>query len=407
MPVSKPAAVPELKQPTTASTSTSVTKNPTPVPSSSPLSEPAIPTAASPPASSSAPIALGAPPAARPKPVVDVQPAIVQSADVPNDVFPPKVAVAPVEEEQAGGRHVVPNSQGSRHASPVDRASSHTDLPQTIDPAVLIHQLGRYAAAAHPGQGIYVPRLCAAPRKRGLEYHPALYPPAGTGYLVRPPTPPGGDPLPLIGVATSPLTPEGRTLLPLEGEYAAELHPLPPAPPRAKRPRRERDRDASPPAVHPGPHLITSTSVQATIPPRTRTSRSSSPTAGAGTAAAPSKDGLLPTHGDGASSAGMAGVPVQVKHLDLYRLNASFTVNPVHRMLQRANKCVTSREWATAWAELKFLRAMERVETLKEENRWSFRQGKKFRGPVVPKSHWDYLLDEMVSRSLRLACGPI
>lgn len=37
---------------------------------------------------------------------------------------------------------------------------------------------------------------------------------------------------------------------------------------------------------------------------------------------------------------------------------------------------------------------MERVEKLKEEERWAFRQRKKFKGPAIPKSLWDYLLEE-------------
>lgn len=46
--------------------------------------------------------------------------------------------------------------------------------------------------------------------------------------------------------------------------------------------------------------------------------------------------------------------------------------------------------------ELRLMRALERIEKLKQEGRWSFRQPKKQKGPVVAKSHWDWLLDEMV-----------
>jgi hypothetical protein len=41
---------------------------------------------------------------------------------------------------------------------------------------------------------------------------------------------------------------------------------------------------------------------------------------------------------------------------------------------------------------------MERIERLKEDNAWSFRQMKRFKGPVLAKAHWDYVLDEMVRR---------
>ena len=47
--------------------------------------------------------------------------------------------------------------------------------------------------------------------------------------------------------------------------------------------------------------------------------------------------------------------------------------------------------------ELQFVRACERVEMLKDEGRWSFRQPKKQRGMGgLSKTHWDYLMDEMV-----------
>lgn len=50
-----------------------------------------------------------------------------------------------------------------------------------------------------------------------------------------------------------------------------------------------------------------------------------------------------------------------------------------------------------ATEELRAIRAFERIEQLKGEKKWSFRQPKKQRPGVVPKAHWDHLLDEMVS----------
>lgn len=41
--------------------------------------------------------------------------------------------------------------------------------------------------------------------------------------------------------------------------------------------------------------------------------------------------------------------------------------------------------------------AFERIEQLKAEKAWTFRQPKKQRIGQVPKAHWDHLLDEMVS----------
>ncbi len=55
----------------------------------------------------------------------------------------------------------------------------------------------------------------------------------------------------------------------------------------------------------------------------------------------------------------------------------------------------SSSRLQTAWQEIKLARTMERIDQLKEEERWSFRQRKKFRGPPMPKSHWDWMLDEM------------
>ncbi len=47
--------------------------------------------------------------------------------------------------------------------------------------------------------------------------------------------------------------------------------------------------------------------------------------------------------------------------------------------------------------ELKFLKAIDRVELMKDAGQWSFRQPKKQRGVGgLTKTHWDYLMDEMV-----------
>jgi hypothetical protein len=40
---------------------------------------------------------------------------------------------------------------------------------------------------------------------------------------------------------------------------------------------------------------------------------------------------------------------------------------------------------------------MQRVEQLKEAGMWSFRQLKRHKAPPRTKTHWDYVLDEMVS----------
>lgn len=51
--------------------------------------------------------------------------------------------------------------------------------------------------------------------------------------------------------------------------------------------------------------------------------------------------------------------------------------------------------------ELRLVRAVDRIESLKSTGRWSFRQPKKQRGVGgLVKTHWDYLLDEMVNNEL-------
>jgi len=50
--------------------------------------------------------------------------------------------------------------------------------------------------------------------------------------------------------------------------------------------------------------------------------------------------------------------------------------------------------------ELRLIRTLDRIEYLKENGRWSFRQPKKQRNiGSLYKTHWDYLLDEMVCMS--------
>jgi chromatin modification-related protein VID21 len=47
--------------------------------------------------------------------------------------------------------------------------------------------------------------------------------------------------------------------------------------------------------------------------------------------------------------------------------------------------------------ELRLIRTAERIETLKSQARWGLRQVKKQRAVGgLMKTHWDYLLDEMV-----------
>lgn len=49
---------------------------------------------------------------------------------------------------------------------------------------------------------------------------------------------------------------------------------------------------------------------------------------------------------------------------------------------------------------MRAIRAFEKIEQLKAEKAWSFRQPKKQRVGLVPKAHWDHLMDEMVRRDV-------
>lgn len=78
------------------------------------------------------------------------------------------------------------------------------------------------------------------------------------------------------------------------------------------------------------------------------------------------------------------------------RWGATMRANPVWKRVSRAQKCLTTREWSVAYTELRFVRALDRVESLKDKGKWSFRQPKKQRAVgVTNKTHWDYLLHEM------------
>lgn len=82
---------------------------------------------------------------------------------------------------------------------------------------------------------------------------------------------------------------------------------------------------------------------------------------------------------------------------DLYKWSVVVSLNPLSALVRTARKCLGSSDWETAYNELRFAKAMQRVEQLKQEGRWSFRQPKKQKGPPVAKSHWDWMLEEMVS----------
>ena len=90
--------------------------------------------------------------------------------------------------------------------------------------------------------------------------------------------------------------------------------------------------------------------------------------------------------------------------VDSYRLHLMYGLNPLSGGIGRSHKVVLTADWRVAQAELRHIRAMERIESKKASGRWSLRQPKKHRGPPVPKSHWDFLLDEMVCHTVAHPC---
>ncbi|KZT28465.1 hypothetical protein NEOLEDRAFT_1175782 [Neolentinus lepideus HHB14362 ss-1] len=82
--------------------------------------------------------------------------------------------------------------------------------------------------------------------------------------------------------------------------------------------------------------------------------------------------------------------------LGVNRWGASLRANPVWKRVSRAQKCLSTRDWNVAYTELRFVRALDRIELLKDKGKWSFRQPKKQRAVgITMKTHWDYLLEEM------------
>jgi len=99
--------------------------------------------------------------------------------------------------------------------------------------------------------------------------------------------------------------------------------------------------------------------------------------------------------------------------LGINKWGVTIKANPLWKRVSRATKTMTTRDWnvsipsilvtevpkvaQVAFTELRLLRVLERIEQLKEAGKWSYRQPKKQRGVGnVSKTHWDYLLDEMV-----------
>jgi hypothetical protein len=266
-------------------------------------------------------------------------------------------------------------------------------------------------------------------------FHPLLFPPAGTGFnvpetddSVNPTISPFGIPLseslPRIPSTEEAAQQRSRRLdelVPLESAYAGTLHPLPSGVVNSlgKRGhrhhhhhhRRDRRRSSVGGAGEPA---TTSTGAAGGVQPTTSSANAQTvKVASSVMIPGTSAYALPPAYATNRKMGAMSFDQIQAQNeelshqragqgkdreeVDLVELGVGFTVNPVARMIKRNNKCMMSRDWKTVWREIQFTRALERVEQLKDEGAWSFRQMKKFRGPPLSggKSHWDWLLDEM------------
>ncbi|KAJ1922575.1 chromatin modification- protein VID21 [Tieghemiomyces parasiticus] len=81
--------------------------------------------------------------------------------------------------------------------------------------------------------------------------------------------------------------------------------------------------------------------------------------------------------------------------LDLYGWQYKVQHQPLAKALQSARKFLTTGDWRVARDELRAAKVLRRVETLKSQNLWSFRQMERHEAPARAKTHWDFLLDEM------------
>ncbi|KAJ2707902.1 chromatin modification- protein VID21, partial [Coemansia spiralis] len=83
------------------------------------------------------------------------------------------------------------------------------------------------------------------------------------------------------------------------------------------------------------------------------------------------------------------------KSVSMYRWMLHAQEQPLHDIVGRSGKLVSTRDWDAVRNELTRVRVMERIEELKEKKKWSFWQPRKHRAPPRSKAHWDHILAEM------------
>ena len=77
---------------------------------------------------------------------------------------------------------------------------------------------------------------------------------------------------------------------------------------------------------------------------------------------------------------------------------------PLFQALSTSKKLQSLEAWHSAREELIQLRILQRIEELKDEGKWSFYQLKQHKSVPRSKTHWDYMLEEMVNIHKILLC---
>ncbi|KAJ1028248.1 hypothetical protein NDA13_003692 [Ustilago tritici] len=247
---------------------------------------------------------------------------------------------------------VLPIAAGTDHAA---ATTSATDLgADSSTPAVKMESPGKTVSSPSKGPNVLEKAVSPVP---GLARNATVQ---SAGLRV----PPSPTVVPTIpdNVVAPPLHPTLQVLAPnpLSVIYAASLRPLPPDPTR-----RITGAGVSGGAIH---H---------------RSGR---------------KISSLSNHSNVNSYSSIAAAkigPAGSGQADLYRWYVRARASPGAGMVGKADKCLMTSDWKVAFNEQRFVRAMARIEKLKAQGEWSFRQPKKQKGPVVRKAHWDHMLEEM------------
>ncbi|KAK9469810.1 hypothetical protein V1512DRAFT_257066 [Lipomyces arxii] len=82
--------------------------------------------------------------------------------------------------------------------------------------------------------------------------------------------------------------------------------------------------------------------------------------------------------------------------VSLVKIYYSIQASPLSSLVPLSHKSLTTENFLTSYMESKLLKTFARVDELKRDGKWSLRQPQRFRPPKRAKTHWDYLLGEML-----------